>query len=183
MQTATSSRASNPPASGDATPPGRPGDAAASVTYPLTLYYDASCPLCLAEMMAIKRNDARDRIRLVDCSGPGFVDPDCRDAGIATDALMWRLHARDAQGRWWIGVPAFAIAYGALGAASVAAFFTDARLAQPLGWLYGWVADHRQGLSRFGLGGLFGKWVGWVARRAQARAATCHDGICERPDA
>jgi predicted DCC family thiol-disulfide oxidoreductase YuxK len=152
-----------------------------SPTYPITLYFDASCPLCLAEMTAIKRNDRHDRLRLVDCSRPGFCDADCEQAGIATHDLMRRLHARDAAGRWRIGVPAFSVAYGAIGVAGLAAFFDQPRLATVFARLYGWVADHRQGLSRLGLNGLFGLWVGWMARRAQARAASCHDGLCKRP--
>lgn len=39
---------------------------------PLTVDYDASCPLCRAEMEAMKARDARDVLRLVDCSSPGF---------------------------------------------------------------------------------------------------------------
>jgi predicted DCC family thiol-disulfide oxidoreductase YuxK len=153
-----------------------------TLAFPLTLYYDASCPLCLAEMTAIPRHDAHGRIHLVDCSVPGFSDPQCDAAGIATPALMWRLHARDAEGRWRIGVPAFAAAYGAIGVDGLAAFFGSPRLERPLRWLYGLVADNRQRLSRLGLNGLFGMWVGWMARRAQARAAACHDGVCVRPD-
>jgi predicted DCC family thiol-disulfide oxidoreductase YuxK len=148
--------------------------------YPLTLYYDASCPLCLAEMTAIKRLDHHDRLHLVDCSAPGFDDAACRAADIGVEALMRRLHARDADGHWRIGVPAFAVAYAAVDARGVAAFFATPRLAGILGRLYGWLADHRQGFSRLGLNGLFGAWVAWLARRAQRRAVTCHAGVCER---
>ena len=157
------------PAGRDAPPP----------VLPLTLYYDASCPLCSAEMAALKRCDRHDVLRLVDCAAPGFADADCAAARIEVPALMRRLHCRDAAGQWRIGVPAFAVAYTAVGAAGIGGFFADTRWAPVLDRLYGWLADHRQGFSRLGLNGVFGAWVHWMARRAQRRAAACHDGRCE----
>ena len=151
------------------------------LAYPLTLYFDDSCPLCRAEMAAITRNDQAGRIRLVDCSAPDFDDADCRAAGIATRELMHRLHARDAQGRWAVGVPAVAAAYRAVGLAGLGGFFASKRLQPLLARLYGWLADHRQGLSRLGLTGLFGRYVDWLAARAVRRASACHAGACELP--
>jgi predicted DCC family thiol-disulfide oxidoreductase YuxK len=149
--------------------------------YPLTLYFDDSCPLCRAEMAAITRFDHDARIRLVDCSCPSFDDSDCRAAGIATGELMRRLHARDAEGRWRVGVPAVAAAYTAVGLAGIGGFFASPGLQGPLARLYGWLADHRQGLSRIGLTGLFGRYVEWLGRRSLQRASACHAGACEFP--
>jgi predicted DCC family thiol-disulfide oxidoreductase YuxK len=148
-------------------------------TYPLTLYFDDSCPLCRAEMAAITRCDPAGRIRLVDCSASGFDDPDCRAAAIATADLMRRLHARDAEGRWRVGVPAVAAAYAAVGLASLGGFLATPPLQPVLARLYGWLADHRQALSRLGLTGLFGRYVDWLARRAARRATSCHAGACD----
>ena len=149
--------------------------------YPLTLYFDDSCPLCRAEMAAITRCDHEARIRLVDCSAPDFDDADCKAAGIATTALMRRLHARDAEGRWRVGVPAVAAAYGAVGLIGLGGVFASPRLQPVLARLYGWLADHRQGLSRVGLTGLFSRYVDWLAHRAVRRASTCHAGACDLP--
>jgi predicted DCC family thiol-disulfide oxidoreductase YuxK len=146
--------------------------------YPLTLYYDAGCPLCLAEMTALKRSDHRGRLRLVDCSAADFADPDSIADGRPVAALMHRMHARDASGRWWVGIPAFAVAYGAVGVDGVSRFFADPRWRPVTDRLYAWVADHRQGLSRLGLNGLFGRWVMHRARRAARRAQACADGAC-----
>jgi predicted DCC family thiol-disulfide oxidoreductase YuxK len=157
-----------------------PGDLAAR--YPLTLYYDDACPLCRSEMAAMKRLDRHDRLHLVDCSAPGFADDHCAQAGIPVQALMSRLHARDADGVWRVGVPAFAAAYAAIGALPVARFFADPKHRSWLARAYGWLADHRQGFSKLGLNGLFGAYVHWMARRAQRRAAACHDGRCELQD-
>ena len=40
----------------------------APATYPLTVYFDATCPLCTAEMGAMQARDSAKRLRLVDCS-------------------------------------------------------------------------------------------------------------------
>lgn len=162
-------------------PPDSAAIDAAQTAYPLTLYYDDSCPLCRAEMAAITRNDPAGRIRLVDCSVPGFDDAHCRAAGIATHELMHRLHARDAEGRWAVGVPAVAAAYRAVGLAGLGGFFASRRWQPLLARLYGWLADHRQGLSRVGLTGGFGRYVDWLARRAVQRSSACHAGHCDLP--
>ena len=35
------------------------------IIYPLTIYYDASCPLCAAEMHTIKETDFENKLTLV----------------------------------------------------------------------------------------------------------------------
>ena len=100
---------------------------AQSTAYPLTIYYDASCPLCAEEMHAFKQHDIRERLRLVDCSVPGFGDADTRDAGLEQRNLMRRIHARDASGRWLDGVAVFEVAYRAVGIESVARLWGSPR--------------------------------------------------------
>ena len=73
----------------------------AVAAYPLTVYYDATCPLCVAEMGAMRARDAAGRLNLVDCSPLGFC------AGPAPrEALMTAMHAVDASGRVLSGVAA-----------------------------------------------------------------------------
>ena len=150
----------------------------AAPAYPLTLYYDGACGLCAAEMGAFARSDRHGRLRLVDCSAPGFRDADCDAAGIAREALMHRMHARDADGNWRVGVPALAWAYAAVGVDGIAAFFADPGRARWLARAYGWIADHRQVLSRLGLNFGFRLWIRWRARRAARHAHACADGLC-----
>ena len=149
--------------------------------YPLTLYYDDSCRLCRAEMAAMKRLDRHDRLRLVDCSTPGFEDAACSTASIPVAALMRRLHARDADGVWRVGIPAFVVAYAAIDAVPVARFLAVPGRRSWLERAYGWLADHRQGFSKLGLNGLFGAYVHWLARRAARKAHACADGHCRIP--
>ena len=41
--------------------------------YPLTLYYDSSCPLCNQEMTRLKQHDQADNLKLVDCSAADYA--------------------------------------------------------------------------------------------------------------
>jgi predicted DCC family thiol-disulfide oxidoreductase YuxK len=121
------------------------------VAFPLTIYYDASCPLCATEMHALKARDRAGRLVLVDCSRPDFSDPAAAACGVTRDHMLAFIHARDAQGQWLRGVDVFEHAYGAAGLASLARLWRN-RTLRPL-WdrLYPWVARHRHLLSQIGL--------------------------------
>src|SRR6185503_4293644 len=77
------------------------------VRLPLTVFYDASCPLCAGEMRALKARDRGDRLALVDCSAPEFEEAELLGDGLRRSDLMRLIHARDAHGRWFVGVDAF----------------------------------------------------------------------------
>ena len=120
------------------------------VAYPLVLYVDEACPLCRAEMAGLHARDARACLRMLDASAPGFEDANARAAGLEQSRLLHRLHARDAQGRWLVGVPVFAAAYDAAGVHWLARLLR-VRWLRPL-WNLGYalVADHRWLLVRAG---------------------------------
>ena len=124
--------------------------------YPITVYYDASCELCRAEIEAMKSRDDADRLRLIDASDAGFVPP----AGVTRDELMSRIHARDADGAWLRGLDVFAAVYEAAGFRRLARIYRSSALRPLLDRMYPWIADHRQALSALGLPRLFG-----IARR------------------
>lgn len=152
-----------------------------TVDYPLTIYYDASCPLCTREVTVLKRYDHADLLRLIDCSPEKFAAVE----GHSREAMMQLIHARDAAGRWLIGAPVFAAAYRASGFASIASLWGSARL-QPL-WavVYPWIARHRMLLSRLGATGA----LTWAlhrlhqraARKAAAQSQLCKGGACDLP--
>lgn len=77
------------------------------VRYPLTVFYDASCPMCASEMHALRDLDRQGRLELVDCSAPEFNDEGLIAERVTRDALLARIHARDARGRWLVGVDCF----------------------------------------------------------------------------
>ena len=121
------------------------------VAFPLTLYVDDACPLCHAEMAGLAARDAKGCLRVVDASVAGFAgDASTRAAGLDQARLLHRLHARDAQGRWLVGVPVFAAAYEAAGVRWLARLLR-VRWLRPLWDLgYALVADHRWLLVKLG---------------------------------
>lgn len=124
-------------------------------TYPLTVYYDATCPLCRSEMETLEARDADNVLRLVDCSGPAFNEVPCVAEGVTRPMMMARIHARDAGGRWLRGLDVFAIVYRAAGFTTLARLYESRRLRPLFDCLYPWIADHRYELSRWGLPRLF----------------------------
>jgi len=121
------------------------------VAYPITLYVDDACPLCHAEMAGLSARDAGGCLRMVDASVAGFAgDAATRAAGLDQATLLHRLHARDANGAWLVGVPVFAAAYQAAGVHWLARLLR-VRWLRPLWDLgYALVADHRWLLVRLG---------------------------------
>lgn len=144
----------------------------APVAYPLTVYYDASCPLCRAEIEALKARDNEDAMRLVDCSAADFSDAVAASEGVTRQAMMARIHGRDAAGRWHRGMDVFAAVYAIAGMRRLARIYASPLLRPWLERLYPWIADNRQLLSRLGLPWLF-KWV-------LPRAAAACDGDCNK---
>ncbi len=151
---------------------------AQTVQYPLTIFYDASCPLCRKEMHALKEFDAQDRLRLVDCSVENFHDAFAAKESITTGDMLTLIHARDESGRWMIGVDVFVLAYRAAGIEAVAGFFAFRPLRPFLNRLYPWIARNRMFLSRLGVTDAFEYCVRRSARRAQKRALRCADDGC-----
>lgn len=121
------------------------------VAFPLTLYIDDACALCHVEMSALAARDAGACLRLVDASADDFEgDAETRAAGLTRGILLRRLHARDAKGRWLVGIPAFAAAYEAAGLRSVARLLSLRALRPALDTGYALVADHRPLLVKLG---------------------------------
>lgn len=126
------------------------------VRFPLTVYYDASCPMCASEMHALRDAEGGGRLRLVDCSAPDFDAGACAE-GMTRDAMMTRLHARDATGRWLMAMDAYEALYRAAGYRRIARLWGSRFLRPILGRGYLWVARNRNAISRLGLHRLFGR--------------------------
>ncbi len=128
---------------------------ATNIQYPLTIYYDASCPLCAAEMHTIKETDFENKLILVDCSSELFNEPAFCPTNKET--MMERIHAQDAAGKWIKGVDVFAAAYSAAGFNKLSKFWGNATLRPLLSRAYPIIADNRHWLSKTPLPHIFNK--------------------------
>jgi len=126
------------------------------MTFPLTVYYDASCPLCASEMHALKARDIEGLLVLADCSAPAFDEEPGLREGVTRKMMLERIHARDAAGRWSSGLDVFEAVYRAAGFTRLARMLGSARLRPLLDRIYPWIAANRYWLSRLGLGRVFG---------------------------
>ncbi|MDT0501977.1 MULTISPECIES: DUF393 domain-containing protein [unclassified Halomonas] len=79
---------------------------------PVTLFHDGHCPLCQREVAWLARHPRRERVRLVDIQAANF---DAAPLGRSVAAMMGRLHLRDANGRWFVGMDASRALYAVLG--------------------------------------------------------------------
>ena len=156
-----------------------------AVRHPLTIYYDSACPICASEMTTLMRLDVAGRLALSDCAG-GRLDDACRAAGLTSADLLARIHARDADGRWLVGVDVFVAAYDAAGLALLARLFGMRRLRPLMDRGYLWIARHRYRLSRLGIHHLFRlvphRAIRAAAMRSAAARGTCTSGTCGPPD-
>lgn len=117
-----------------------------NIQFPLTIYYDASCPLCVSEMHTIKETDFEDRLILVDCSNQAFNEPEFCPS--SKEAMMGRIHAQDAVGTWIKGMDVFTAAYGAGGFSCLAKIWGSKTLRPILSRAYPLIADNRHWLSK-----------------------------------
>lgn len=143
--------------------------------YPLTIYYDASCPLCNGEMRNLMLRNADGLLQFVDASPADFTSP---LTGIAREDLMNLLHARKANGEVVKGVEVFRLAYTAVGLGWVTA---------PTSWpVLHWLADkaypllarNRHRIPRWLVATLFEGATRRAAERA-AQHARCQDKTCQ----
>jgi predicted DCC family thiol-disulfide oxidoreductase YuxK len=121
---------------------------AAAVRYPLTIFYDASCPACVAQMGRLERRDVQARLVLVDCSAADFDETVLAGLPIRHEDLMTAIHARDAHGRWFSGIEVLERAHAAVGRDAVAGIWGSRMLRPMLRRLYAGVARHRHALPR-----------------------------------
>lgn len=133
--------------------------------YPLTLYYDASCPLCRREMNFLVGRDRHCRLRLVDVSTAGFDN----DTGVPVAVLMARMHARRGDGALASGVEVFRLAYEAVGLGWIVWPLRTPWLAQVFDRLYTVVARHRNRVPHWLSAALFGH---------GGLLPGCRDGVC-----
>lgn len=150
-----------------------------AVQYPLTIFFDGSCPLCTREIALLTKFDDQQQLRVVDCSATDFAPVE----GHAREAMMALIHARDEAGTWLIGAPVFAAAYRATGFASIASLWGSPRLQPMWSVVYPWIARNRMWLSRLGaidaMTWLLHRLHARAAKKALAQSQACKDDRCD----
>lgn len=145
-------------------------------SYPTTIYYDASCPLCHGEMRNLMLRNTAGLLQFVDASPPDFVSP---VPGATRHDLMNMIHAVRADGQVIKGVEVFRLAYGAVGLGWVTAPTAWPVLRQLADRAYPVLVRNRYRIPRALVAVLFEGPTRRAAERA-AQRARCDAQTCER---
>jgi len=145
-----------------------------TIVYPLTLFYDAACPVCSLEMDSLRERDAGGRLVFIDISAPGF---DAAPWGTTREAMDAEIHALTGDGQWLRGVHVVRLAYEAVGLGWMWRPLQWAPLQPALDTGYRWFARHRHAISATAAPLVRGIRA-WRARRAAANPRACRDGRC-----
>lgn len=121
----------------------------------LTLYFDGSCPLCLAEMDLLRHKDQRGLLRFEDITAKDFSE---QGHGISCELAMKSIKGKLSTGEQLDGVQVFAKAYELVGMTTYATLLGARSLQGLLSWGYLKFAKHRHTLSKI-FGPLALKWV------------------------
>jgi predicted DCC family thiol-disulfide oxidoreductase YuxK len=142
--------------------------------YPLTLLYDAACPVCALEMDHLRARNEAGRLVFIDISAPGF-DPAPFGATLAE--MDAEIHALRADGQLMKGVQVLRLAYEAVGLGWVMRPAGWAPLRGPADVAYRLFARHRRTISRAAAPLIDGVRVlrAWQAARRMRR---CAQGAC-----
>lgn len=85
-----------------------PGTPKASIE----VFFDGDCPLCMREILLLRRLDRAGRLQFTDIAAPGF---DAGSTGLTMDELMASIRGRLPDGSMVEGVEVFRHLYGAVG--------------------------------------------------------------------
>jgi predicted DCC family thiol-disulfide oxidoreductase YuxK len=151
---------------------------APSASGPLTLLYDAACPVCSLEMDHLRERDVRHALDFVDIAAPGF---EALPWGATLAEMNAQLHAVRPDGSLLIGVDALHAAYSAVGLGWLVAPTGWAPLRPAFGLAYRAFARHRQAISRMAAP-LIDALRRHRAREAVARMYACSSGACRVVD-
>jgi len=81
--------------------------------YPITLFYNGSNAACARDVQPLMRLEHHGRLHFVDSSSPEFDEEVLAGTPLRRTDLMNWVYARDAHGRWHIGIGALQTAYRA----------------------------------------------------------------------
>jgi len=142
--------------------------------YPLTLFYDAACPVCSLEMDHLRERDLGGRLIFVDIGAPGF---EASVHGVTLQAMNAEIHAKHADGSMLKGVEVLRLAYDAVGLGWVLRASSWPVLRPVFDIAYRGFARHRIAISR-AAAPLIRSLRELRARRTVRRMHECSAGAC-----
>ena len=145
-----------------------------NTTYPLTLLYDAGCPVCSLEMDHLRQRCGNRRLLFEDIAAAGF---DATAWGSTQAALEAEIHGVCADGSHLLGLAALRAAYEGAGLGWVLRATAWGPLAPLADAGYRLFARHRRGISRAAAPFIHAL-RGWRARRTLQRMSRCQGGAC-----
>ena len=146
--------------------------------YPLTLFYDAACPVCSLEMDHLRERDVSGRLVFVDIGSPGF---DAAAHGTTLQAMNAEIHAKRPDGSMLKGVEVLRLAYEAVGLGWVLRASAWPMLRPTFDVAYRVFARHRIAISR-AAAPLIDAVRSVRARRMARRMHECSAGACATTD-
>lgn len=75
-----------------------------NMSYPVTIFYDGACRMCIAQISQFQKADSKKRLVFVDISKPDF---DQAKAGLTGESIQRYIYAQDSVGHLVRGVDAF----------------------------------------------------------------------------
>ena len=113
-------------------------------SYPLTVFFDGACPICVREIALMRRLDRRRQLEFCDFSVQEY---DAASSGFAAADLGAVIHARWADGSVITGVEVFRAMWEAVGLGALARL-SRLSLVEPLVLrAYAWFARNRMRLT------------------------------------
>ena len=143
-------------------------------TYPLTLLYDAACPVCSLEMDHLWERNSAGHLAFIDITAPGF---EAAAYGTTLDELQAQIHGVWADGSHLIGLAALREAYAAVGLGWMLKPTAWGPLAPLADAGYRVFARHRRSISR-AAAPLIAALRNLRARRVAKAMAQCQAGAC-----
>ncbi len=147
--------------------------------YPLTLFYDAACPVCSLEMDHLRERDFAGRLVFVDIGASGF---DAAAHGVTLQTMNAEIHAKRPDGSMLKGVEVLRLAYEAVGLGWVLRASAWPVLQPAFDVAYRGFARHRIAISR-AAAPLIRSLRNLRARRALRHMRECSAGACATNDA
>lgn len=122
----------------------------------LTLFYDAACPLCRAEILFLSARNDHGLLDFVDINSERY-QPD--QVGVSCEQALAAMYGQYADGTLISGVEVFAAAYQRADLTVLAWIFSRKTLRPLLNWSYRFFAKNRHTISK-----LFGPFALWLVR-------------------